>query len=92
MIHFIILDLFVYSRVHISHATLRSLRNVYEVEPGFGQTRDAFLKVSLPFFSLAYFFDGSTSVPKPRLTSVKMFRNIYESGIVSITSACPPFH
>ncbi|CAG7815965.1 unnamed protein product, partial [Allacma fusca] len=32
-------------RVHISEATLHWLRNLYEVEPGMGYTRDNFLKV-----------------------------------------------
>jgi len=33
-------------RVHISEATLKYLQNTYEVEPGLGQTRDSFLRVS----------------------------------------------
>lgn len=33
-------------RVHISKATLDCLNGAYEVEPGEGDTRDAYLKVS----------------------------------------------
>ena len=35
-----------FSRVHISKATLDCLNGVYEVEPGHGDTRDSYLKVS----------------------------------------------
>ena len=34
------------SRVHISKDTLDCLNGVYEVEPGHGDTRDNYLKVS----------------------------------------------
>ena len=35
---------FVFRRVHISEATLRYLNGSYEVEPGKGEERDAYLR------------------------------------------------
>jgi len=35
----------IYRRVHISKATLKCLSNMYDVEPGNGDSRDNFLKV-----------------------------------------------
>jgi len=46
LLFFSFLGFFGLRRVHISLATLKCLRNAYEVEPGGGQARDSFLKVS----------------------------------------------